>query len=304
MRKLRFVVCPGYVTSRHDGQRHYVSALQLAGCYRLARDEFDVALDDEPWMRRAAQRDGLIPLFPRDDGRYALAKIEAMQANVRSRLDQLSAKLDAIPRRPVSRPRTAIMVDLETMGTEPGSALVSIGATAFDPVAGTLGRRFYAVIDLGSNSLFGLRQDPATRAWWAKQSPSAQAVLEHPCRAPLWVALEDFSSFWRAVGGVEFWAHGPNFDDPLLAAAYRAVGKRPPWQFWNARCTRTIYAAAGIAPNRAKGVHHNALDDAVNQAEAVIEAYRILGLGRRPIGWTLQRAWRGAWRRISRGARS
>ncbi|MDP2214750.1 3'-5' exonuclease [Phenylobacterium sp.] len=239
---------------------------------------------------------------------FPFAQAEARLGFLQDRLSDLSARLSEAESRHPGRPRRnwAVMVDLETMGTTPGSAIVSIGACAFDPVSGEIGELFYVAVDRASNRKFGLKEDLATVAWWMRQSPEARAVLDDPSAWDLDHSLDLFALFWRDVGAREFWAHGPGFDEALLAAAYRAGGVarhrgRPPWQFWNARCTRTIYAAAGIAPNRAKGVHHNALDDAVSQAEAVIEAYRILGLGRRPIGWTLQRAWRGAWRRISRG---
>ncbi|MEW6016676.1 MAG: 3'-5' exonuclease [Pseudomonadota bacterium] len=300
MRRVRFTLTPGYVRSRFDGDRHYVGVLQLERAYRLHRDEYDVLLpDDESWRRRAQEREGLIALGPREDGQYALAKLSAVQDDLRKRLDRLSAELDAAPRRRRPRRRWAVMVDLETMGTAPGSAIVSIGAIAFDPVAGRFGPCLYVPIDLTSNLAAGLTEDPVTRAWWARQSAAARAVLTDPERVALPDALAELDAYWREVCGQEFWAHGPNFDETLLTAAYRAVGRRPPWAFWNTRCTRTIYAAAGVTPDRAKGVHHNALQDAMNQAEAVVEAYRVLRLGRRPLRWILARLWR----RILRGRR-
>lgn len=247
---------------------------------------------------------GLIETRACSDADFPFAQAEARLGFLQDRLSDLSARLSEVERRHPRRPRRnwAVMVDLETMGTTPGSAIVSIGAIAFDPVAGRFGPCLYIPIDLASSLALGLTEDPATRAWWARQSAEARAVLNDPERVTLADALHELDAYWRYVCGREFWAHGPNFDETLLAAAYRTVGRRPPWAFWNTRCTRTIYAAAGVAPDRAKGVHHNALQDSMNQAEAVVEAYRVLGLGRRPIGWLLQRAWRGAWRRIMRGS--
>ncbi|MFN3584868.1 3'-5' exonuclease [Phenylobacterium sp.] len=172
------------------------------------------------------------------------------------------------------------MVDLETMGTRPGSVICSIGAVAFDPVNGVMGSRFYRVIDQASCEAAGLTKDPATVEWWSRQSEEAREALARDPR-PLFNVLIEFASWWRDVGGVELWAHGANFDEVLLSAAHRAVHVPVLWDFWNVRCTRTLYAAAGVKPDRAKGVHHNALTDAENQAEAVCRAYRILGLARR-----------------------
>lgn len=238
---------------------------------------------------------GLIEVGPCSDAEFPIAQAEARLGFLRERLAELGPRISALEAKYPPRPRRrwSIMVDLETTGTAPGCSPVSIGAVAFDQVAGELGPQFYAVIDRRSCALYGLREDPATlREFWAKQAPEVRAVLTDPTAVPLGVALDLFSRYWRDAGGVEIWSRGSNFDEPILEAAFTAAGRSSPWRFWNARCTRTIFAAAGVGPNRAKGVHHNALDDAVNQAEAVIEAYRVLGLGRRPLGWILQRAWR------------
>lgn len=69
----RFVLHPGYVRSRSDGQEHYVDAPALAKLYGVDEAEcvvhsrhpkFDNPLDRDPELR------ALMPLFPRDDGRY------------------------------------------------------------------------------------------------------------------------------------------------------------------------------------------------------------------------------------------
>lgn len=39
-----------------------------------------------------------------------------------------------------------------------------------------------------------------------------------------------------------------------------------------------ILSIAGVKPNRGEGTHHYALDDAINQAHAVQEAYRKLNI--------------------------
>ena len=173
---------------------------------------------------------------------------------------------------------THIMIDIETMGTAPGSAIVSLGAVVFDPLAGTLGETFYQVTSLDSCLEAGLTTEAGTILWWMQQSDAARAQLTAPDAQPLIPALSDFTSWWQHQGGQFIWGHGANFDEPLLSAAYRAVGAAPPWKFWDARCTRTIFALTGERPDRAKGTHHNALDDAKAQAEAVCRAYKKLGI--------------------------
>ncbi len=172
---------------------------------------------------------------------------------------------------------TDIMVDLETLGTTPGSIILSIGACMFDPVTGDVLAQFYRTIDRASCEAAGLTADASTEAWWAGQSQAARDALLMDT-SPLSEVLESFAGWWLAQRGERLWAHAPNFDETLLAAAYRACGVGHPWQFWNVRCTRTIYALAGVKPDRTVGTHHNALDDAIAQAVAVHRAFAALGL--------------------------
>jgi len=171
-----------------------------------------------------------------------------------------------------------VMVDLETRGTGPGCAILSIGAVAFDPKTGLIGREFYSVVSAASCRALGLREEAGTMAWWAKQSDFARAVLgeSEASETTLEQALDGLTRFLRAHGGrpsVRVWGNGADFDNAILADLYRRVGQDAPWQFWNSRCFRTLKAMnPGREPGRT-GAHHNALDDARHQA---IWALRIL----------------------------
>jgi hypothetical protein len=188
----------------------------------------------------------------------------------------------------------AVMLDLETLGTNPGCVIRSIGAVTFDPRGDDLGMGLHIVIDRASCEAVGLTVDPATEAWWSTQSPEAQAAFDLPA-VSLADALDTFDAFFAEAGrepGSDLadmmtptdllWAHGPSFDETILAAAYRALDRKPPWRYNAARCTRTIYDAAGIGLVHSSGTHHNALDDATTQALAVQEAYGKLGLSKTP----------------------
>lgn len=64
----RFLLYPGYVRSRYDGDRHYISGGQLARLYRI--DPAECVVYSEHPAFRSPERDALIPLFPREDGQY------------------------------------------------------------------------------------------------------------------------------------------------------------------------------------------------------------------------------------------
>lgn len=175
---------------------------------------------------------------------------------------------------------THVMVDLESWGLVPGSDLRSIGAVVFDPVAGTLGEEFY--VNVKGGGAYHLTHHPQTVQWWMEQSEEAQQRLLVD-RVDIAEGLKRFSTWWYAQEtpdeGARFWAHGPHFDEVLLACAYRATDQKVPWHYRAPRDVRTILEAAGMDPKTGipeYGVAHNALDDAKAQAMGVIEAYRRL----------------------------
>ena len=76
----RYVLCPGYVISRSDGQRHYVSADALRRLYGVQPSEcvtYPQGNDSEADIRRRIWIDppGAICLMPRYDGDYRLAAL-------------------------------------------------------------------------------------------------------------------------------------------------------------------------------------------------------------------------------------
>lgn len=168
------------------------------------------------------------------------------------------------------------MIDIETLGTAPGSIILSIGAVMFDPLGDGLGAEFYANIDPVDAQARGPTIDASTVLWWFDQTEDARVHLK-PMRLPLDHVLGGLAAFQRDHRTRRVWGHGATFDPVLLDAAYRACGLKTPWRPYDARDTRTLYELAGVKPDRAAGLHHDALDDAKAQALAVQAAMRALG---------------------------
>ena len=169
------------------------------------------------------------------------------------------------------------MFDLETLGVRPGSAIRSVGAAAFDPAGGEPVATFSRNIRSLSCWVAGLTVDRSTLDWWDRQSQEARdAVKVDP--VDLADAARDFHAWFGAQGAVHLWCQGAGFDEVLWTAAMRAIDLIPPWKFWDVRCTRTIYHAAGLDPRSVprQGVAHSALDDALHQIRCVQEAHRRL----------------------------
>lgn len=160
------------------------------------------------------------------------------------------------------------MLDLETLGTRPGDIILSIGAVKFDVEKG-LGEEFYLTIDAESCKAVGQRAQKSTLEWWAKQSPEAREAA-FKGEFSLNIALTKFSMWMPPLDEAVVWGNGANFDNALLAAAYRAMKMDTPWKFWNDRCYRTISAMFLRTRVERVGTHHNALDDAKTQALRLI----------------------------------
>lgn len=137
-----------------------------------------------------------------------------------------------------------------------------------------------------------LTRDERTVQWWSEQSDEAQAAFANP--VDLFMALAAFEDWLAKVTpdeaglpvakrtSIRLWAHGPQFDIPILAAAYQAVDLPVPWHYRAPRDTRTCFDMAGINDHSAwlkkhpgpLGIPHHALDDAICQARAVCAAWR------------------------------
>lgn len=168
-----------------------------------------------------------------------------------------------------------IMLDLETMGTGRNAAIVAIGAVEFEltKTGGQLGDSFYQCISLESSMAAGGQVDASTVLWWLKQSDAARAMFAQPSLHH-GEALGEFSAWMFNCGdpkNLRVWGNGASFDNVILASAYRRAGLKLPWNSFNDRCYRTVKSMHPGAPAiQRTGTHHNALDDAVNQANHLI----------------------------------
>lgn len=171
---------------------------------------------------------------------------------------------------------THVMIDLETLGTRPGSVIVSIGAVVFDERGVQRDRSFEARIDIDSSLEAGLTVDGSTIEWWMRREPSAREVFR--CQGdPLSAVLARFWTWLDNIPEAELyvWGNGASFDLALLAEAFRrARYPKLPWRFTNERCYRTLKALhleiVAVKPE----VAHNALSDAIAQAEHAVQILR------------------------------
>ncbi len=173
-----------------------------------------------------------------------------------------------------------VMIDLETWGTLPGSALRSIGAVTFSPYGEPHDEKtFYSNINRISCEDAKLLINRDTEIWWSQQSLDAQSRLLDNCRS-LRDVVHDFAKWWQSVSGTYVWSNGANFDEVLWRVAAERVDHGTPWKYWNVRDTRTCWHLARLNHKSVpfSGVQHDAIADARHQAMCVTKAYAMLGI--------------------------
>jgi len=169
---------------------------------------------------------------------------------------------------------TRVMLDIETLGIDPGAAILSIGAVTFD-ADGPTDRTFHESVDVESCQTYGLEIDAGTLTWWLAQDDAARAVLDGG--DDLSEVLKALTAWWP--DDAEVWANSPAFDCSHLESAYAAVGLEPPWQYYETRDCRTLLNLPVAPALEQEGVEHHALDDAKHQARAVGETLRRIKRG-------------------------
>ena len=176
-----------------------------------------------------------------------------------------------------------VMVDLETLGTTADAVIVSMGAVAFNLETGTVAlgderATFYTVLDIESQPRRHISGD--TLAWWMHQSDDARMVFDrkNPVQHhfPARTALGALEAWVRQIvlvanaqaKDLRVWSNGADFDLPIILHACRTFNVTPPWPAYAGRCYRTfknLPGARAVVMQRT-GTHHNALDDAIDQA--------------------------------------
>lgn len=174
-----------------------------------------------------------------------------------------------------------VMLDLETLSTRSNASILVIAAIKFDRHSNiskpttTSPNQFYAKIDTNSCSQLGMHIDPKTIHWWWEQDSKIREEAFGNPREDLKSVLLRFSKWYGNSKAI--WSHGATFDIPILAEAYNLCGLEPPWKFWLARDTRTLFDITGIRQEDLPNENlHNALYDCWRQICGVQEALKRL----------------------------
>ena len=171
-----------------------------------------------------------------------------------------------------------VVIDLETLGTRPGSVILQIGAQAFS-ITGLkqcYDLNFNTYIDPMQSKSAGFTEDSSTRDWWNNQAPKTRAEVFAGITSPF-QALMEFNFYLKGFGdkrSVYVWGNSPRFDCGLLEAYYQHYALEIPWEFRNERDLRTLAALFPQSCLEAKvrfsnDNPHNGYWDAVYEAQVI-----------------------------------
>lgn len=164
-----------------------------------------------------------------------------------------------------------VMIDCETFGLKPTSAITTIGAVEFDPYdPGSIGLPFHEAISLYSAMEHGLTVDASTILWWLKQPEESQFALVQKIETGrnLSTVLIEFTQYLGRIGlkqDVKLWSCGSR-DFEWLENAYTAVKWPVPWGYRTGdyRTIRDEFMQPGDEPPVT--LSHDAFADAMWQA--------------------------------------
>lgn len=175
-----------------------------------------------------------------------------------------------------------VMIDFETLGNTPDSAVLSLGAVTFTKDEILDEKSWFFDVEIQTSLRLAVSFE--TVAWWMKQGEEARALFENCLKhgqRPT-VVLTEFSNWLSADSkypktdwNLLVWSCGSSFDIPIIESLMRRSNITPPWKFWNHRCYRTIKQMYGLEKGiENPGTKHVALDDARFQANRLMEFLR------------------------------
>lgn len=166
------------------------------------------------------------------------------------------------------------MIDLETLSTDENSVVLSIGAVFFEK---ELGHNFYINLDINRQLKDQRTVNGDTFRWWLGQSEEARKAILDNKPVELISALVAFQSFilnnmQSDTSKLKVWGNGSTFDISIMENLFKQYNMAVPWRYSNVRDLRTFkeYVANDAPIERSEG-HHNALTDAMDQANYVIK---------------------------------
>lgn len=171
------------------------------------------------------------------------------------------------------------MFDLETLATTADAVILTLGAVRFNPTTDQIFDRLMIKFDVDQQFQMGRVYSDSTLEWWSKQSADMQKIaFGSEGRVSVEEATDQFHRFvWNSD---RVWSQG-SFDVNIMEHLCKQLDRSVPWQYWQVRDSRTLFDFVDGKLDRSK--HHDALEDAVAQAQAVQRALQKINWNGQPV---------------------
>lgn len=178
--------------------------------------------------------------------------------------------------------RLDVMVDMETLGTAPGSIILSVAMKTFTLDGGASAETldYHQHISVLDSLWHHLTSDYATEEWWMNQSGTAKKKVREGQNDALslettMLLIYELLTKWNKEYNLYLWGRGVgSFDLPLLDEAMRRVvseGYKTPWNYWAAMDVRSIqnFCYQCGLEKKSGETPHDAREDVIKQIKEV-----------------------------------
>ncbi len=163
------------------------------------------------------------------------------------------------------------MIDIETLDIGLNAVVLSVGLCKFDSKDYSVEPYdlLYMRLDIAEQQTLGRTISDDTLEWWSKQPDKIKNdAFSEDNRESIDSFLVKLYKYCK--GSKLTWANSPAFDLTILESLYKQKGKKEPWNYWDCRDVRTIKDFFDYDEKKLFSKNnHNALDDAVNQANLI-----------------------------------
>lgn len=178
---------------------------------------------------------------------------------------------------------THVMLDIETLGTDSKSLVLSISAVEFT-LGGETGRKFEMALPVLEQLLHHeVVVDMSTICWWKTQNEEAKREIKRLKPAKTVVqALIAFNMFLEQFGkNVSIWGNGATFDNTIVRNLYKSFNVDFIVPFWCDKDVRTIvslidYETVNKRAGKFNGIKHRGIDDCLHQVKLVAEGLKFI----------------------------
>lgn len=177
---------------------------------------------------------------------------------------------------------THVMIDIETLGTEPDCVVLSVGAVKFDPYTNQEPHARMLWKPSADEQMTAERSVlESTLEWWAKQPEHIRdEAFTEDGRTPLNTFMQELNKY--LVGVDKIWCQGPQFDMVILEDLFKQFKHHRNWAFWQVQDCRTIFNMMPSDPRKAIQQNlHSADADAYYQAVCVQQTFSHFGVQQR-----------------------